>query len=573
MKPETERKPEVPLWIALIVLAAALRLSDLGTAPLSSSEAIQALAAYRAAHSGVLLPETASISPALFHLNVVLFALSHGGDGLARLVPALCGVGLAATPLLLRRYLGRWGALGAGLMFALSPTLLAFSRTLDSAVPAALGVMLLVGAFAQYLDSWRSLWLPVGGVGLALALTSGPVAWGLLVGLLLALATGLYFWREQVAWYWPMIRPALGRGLVACGLGLFAFGAGLGFHLPGLAAAGEQCLRWLRVNPSAISSAPRILASEPLVLLAGLVGAALALARRHGMGLLWVFWALVGAVQWLLGFGQGEGQGLALLVPLAGLGGIALEEMARLLRTRRSGTLGGVYLLLSLVLWAHFGLALTRYSRSGSWRDLVLTITSLALQVILALVLGLMLSVPAGNETPEEALRRALSTALHLMAAALGIMVILTTFAIGWRVTHFCPGNPACALTADPTAPDVRLLADQIRYVGIRQGMRWPPVAFLGEMDPALAWALRELDLSVVRAEEITEGNRPLILVAPPDVSPPSGYVGTAFTLRRTWVPPQMSHQWVRWWFYRESPTPAPAAAQVILWVQSENAQ
>jgi predicted membrane-bound mannosyltransferase len=171
------------LWLLLLLLAAVLRLAGLGTAPLSSAEAVQALAAYGAAHGGGIPPEARTLSPLLFHVNVLLFTLFHGGDGLARLFPALCGVGLTLTPLLLRRYLGRWGALGSGLLLTLSPTLLALSRTLDGSIPAALGVMLLVGAVARFLDSWRSAWVPLGGVGLALALTAGPAAWGLLLGL------------------------------------------------------------------------------------------------------------------------------------------------------------------------------------------------------------------------------------------------------------------------------------------------------------------------------------------------------------------------------------------------------
>ncbi len=566
------------LWTILVVLAAGLRLIGLGVSPLSAEEAAQALTALQAVRPGILSSGTVSVPPLLFHLNAFLFALLDGSDGLARLIPALCGIGLVLTPLFLRRYLGRWGALGSGLMLALSPTVLSYSRTLDGAVPAAFGVMLLVGAFARYLDSWRAVWLAVGGIGLALALTAGPTAWGLLVGLILALGAGFYAWRQQVAWYWPMIRPALGRGLVACGLGLIVFGAGLGFHPAGLADAGEQFLHWLRVNPSA-ASVPTVLASEPLILTAGLVGAGLALKRRHGMGLLWTFWALTGAVQWLLGFGQGgragtgldgQGQALSLLVPLAGLGGIAVEELARGLRTRSHGVGGAVYLILSLVLWTHTGLMLSRYSRYGQWADLILIGISLAMQVILALLLALTLSVPTEEETPEEATRRAAFTVLGLAGAALGVVLVAVTFATGWRVAHFCPADPACALSADPTTPDVRLLVEQIRWVGTRHGLLRPSVALLGEPDPALVWALREFDLRVVGADAVGGDDPPQIVVAPADVPVPSGYVASAFTLRRFWVRPQLLYQWVRWWLYREPPFPSLPAAQVALWVYRE---
>jgi hypothetical protein len=594
------------LWLLLLLLAAVLRLAGLGTAPLSSAEAVQALAAYQAAHGGGIPPEARTLSPLLFHVNVLLFTLFHGGDGLARLFPALCGVGLTLTPLLLRRYLGRWGALGSGLLLTLSPTLLALSRTLDGSIPAALGVMLLVGAVARFLDSWRSAWVPLGGVGLALALTAGPAAWGLLLGLVLALAAGLWVWREQVPWVWPMVRPALGRGLAAFALGLFVFGMGLGLHPAGLAATGEQFLRWL--SPETVSVGDGInpvLLSEPLLLLAGLAGAALAVARRHGMGLLWLFWAVVGVGAGLapallgqpLGQPQGQPQGLPLhapvlwLVPLAGLGGLAVEALARAARAGRAGVqpdpvgagpapapdrAGGAYNwaygALSLVLWAHSGLTLARYSRYGQPADLLLAGIGLALQVLLILLFGIFHSVPEGKETPEEAARRALVSALILAAQVLGGVLLAFTLAAGWRVAVVCPGEPSCApgVVSAPTAPDLRLLAKEVERVCNAVRSEAECRFWLVDPDPAVAWALRGLDFQTVPAENLQGEETPAFIVAPAGVSVPPGYYGTAFTLRRAWLPPQSPSQWVRWGLYRDPPSPPPPADQVVLWVRED---
>ena len=570
------------LWLLLVLLTAVLRLVGLGMAPLSSAEAVQALAAYQAAHGGGIPPEARTLSPLLFHVNVLLFALFHGGDGLARLFPALCGVGLTLTPLLLRRYLGRWGTLGSGLLLALSPTLLALSRTLDGSIPAALGVMLLVGAVARYLDSWRSAWIPLGGVGLALALTAGPAGWGLLLGLVLALAAGLWVWREQVPWVWPMVRPALGRGLAAFAVGLFVFGMGLGLHPAGLAATGEQFLRWL--SPEMVSVGDRInpvLLSEPLLLVAGLAGAALAIARRHGMGLLWLFWALVGAV-WAIG-ARFAPTPVLWLVPLAGLGGLAVEGLAR---TAHAGGAGArpaptgragdaydwVYGALSLVLWAHSGLTLARYSRYGQTADLLLAGIGLALQVLLILLFGIAHSVPEGEETPEEAARRALVSVLLLAARVLGVVLLALTFAAGWRVAQVCPGEPSCApgVVSAPTAPDLRLLAKEVERVCNAVQSEAECRFRLVDPDPAVAWTLRGLDFQTVPAEKLQGEETPALIVAPAGVSVPPGYYGTAFTLRRAWLPPQSPSQWVRWGLYREPPSPPPPADQVVLWVRED---
>jgi len=580
------------LWLLLLLLAAVLRLAGLETAPLSSAEAVQALAAYGAAHGGGIPPEARTLSPLLFHVNVLLFALFHGGDGLARLFPALCGVGLALTPLLLRRYLGRWGALGSGLLLALSPTMLALSRTLDGSIPAALGVMLLVGAVARFLDSWRSAWIPLGGVGLALALTAGPTGWGLLLGLALALAAGLWVWRREVEWVWPMVRPALGRGLVAFAVGLFVFGTGLGLHPAGLAATGEQFLRWL--SPEVrhkINLVLPVLASEPLILLVGIAGAALALSRRHGMGLLWVFWTVVGIVETVLA--PTPAAPILWLVPLAGLGGLAVEALARAARAggagippdpvgaglapaptdRAQGAYGWVYGVLSLTLWVHSGLTLARYSRYGQPADLFLTGVGLVLQVLLILLFAMALSVPEGEETPEEAARRALISVLLLAARVLGGVLLAFTFAAGWRVARVCPGEPFCApgVVSAPTAPDLRLLPKEVERVCNAVRSEAECRLWLVDPDPAVAWALRGLDFQTVPAEKLQgEETLTLIVVAPAEVSVPPGYYGTAFTLRRAWLPPRSPSQWVRWGLYRDPPSPPPPADQVVLGVRED---
>ncbi|MBC7226853.1 MAG: hypothetical protein H5T61_06420 [Thermoflexales bacterium] len=559
------------IWPLLLLLAAALRLVGLGAAPLSSAEAVQALAAYQTAHGGGIPPQAQTISPLLFHANVLLFALFRGGDGLARLVPALCGIGLTLTPLLLRRYLGPWGTLGSGLMLALSPTLLALSRTVDGAVPAALGVMLLVGAVARYLDSWRSAWIPLGGVGLALALTAGPAAWGLLLGLALAFVAGLWVWREQVPWVWPMVRPGLGRALVAFALGLFAFGAGLGLHPAGLAATGEQFLRWLSPGSGDKGNLVLQALSEPLILLTGVAGAALALSRRHGMGLLWLFWAGVGIAEAALA--PGAASPVLWLVPLAGLGGLAVEELARALKRSARGAYRWVYGALSLVLWTHSGLVLARYSRYAQPADLFLLGISLALQVLLILLFGIALSVPEGDETPEEATRRALLFVLYRAALVVGVVLLVVTFAAGWRVARVCPGEPTCApgVVPDPVASDLRLLVAETERLLTQTPARnaTGDRLWLVDPDPAVAWALREFS-PTSGPEAEASGLKPALIVAPAGASIPESYYGTTFTLRRAWTPPRSGYEWARWWLYRAPVSPLPPAETVVLWVRED---
>jgi len=564
---------EAALWTALVLIAAALRLTDLAAAPLGTAEAEQALAAYRVAHD---VGGASAGPPLLFHLNTLLFALFDGGDGLARSVPALAGVGLVLTPLLLRRYLGRWGALGTGLLLAISPTFLFASRTLEGTVPAALGVMLLVGCAARFLDTWRSSLITLGGLGLALALTAGAGAWGLLLGLLIALAGGLWVWRDQVEWIWPMVRPALGWGALVCGLGVLGLGTGLGLNPAGLAAVGDQFLAWLaRFGLSGGGSPPSpvllLLAYEPLTLLLGLVGLALALRRRHGMGLLWAFWTAVGGAQLALMPGRRPTDLLWVLLPLAGLGGLAVEELARSLETHGRWLNEGLYLPVSLVLWVHCGLSLSRYSHTGVEADRALAVLTVVLQVLLTGAFGFAVSVPEPDEEPGQALRRGVATALRAGGLSLGLILLAVTLSTGWGVAHLRPADPRELLVGEPIAPEVRTLTAVVERVSAlnTRAESGLPVTFLGEPDPSLAWALRRFDQRVVERLSAQEWQSPLV-IAPTQEALPAGFFGEAFPLRRAWTPQWGGRETVRWWLYRETSAPPATVEQVALWVRDD---
>ena len=99
-------------YIVVGLLAAALRLAELGLRPLNEAEAMQALAALRFTDCALQTAPPGTI-PGLFTGNVVAFTLMGGGDAIARWLPALAGVILVLLPYGLRHRLGRGGALAA----------------------------------------------------------------------------------------------------------------------------------------------------------------------------------------------------------------------------------------------------------------------------------------------------------------------------------------------------------------------------------------------------------------------------------------------------------------------------
>ena len=206
MKEELEGRPngktvlsvEMALWVLVAALALVLRLVRLDAAPLNAQEAREAMLSWRAA-TGQGMPE-GPYSPVLLALNALLFTLCGTSDSLARLWPALLGSALVLIPWLLRQRIGRVGALVAGLYLALSPTTLVASRQLDGATLVALGGMALLGGLVRFVETDPRatacrLWLGFSAGGLALAVTSSPSAYGMLLSMALS-------WL-LLAWVWP----------------------------------------------------------------------------------------------------------------------------------------------------------------------------------------------------------------------------------------------------------------------------------------------------------------------------------------------------------------------------------
>ncbi|MBN1179992.1 MAG: hypothetical protein JXD18_12330 [Anaerolineae bacterium] len=571
---------ETILWGALVLVAAAVRLFDLGGAALSNAEAAQALAAHLTATGwqGSTAFVAAQPLPLLYHANTLLFSLFEAGNGLARLVPAVTGVGLALAPLLLRRQLGRWGALGAGGLLALSPTATLFSRTVDGAVPAAFGVLLLVGCAARFLETRRPRAIVGAGLGLAVALTAGAEAWGLLLGLVLALTAALWMWRDETDAAWLALRPALPKGLLAAGLGVLALGSGLLLDLPGLAATVNLLLDWLARfgAPAGVSatSATLLLAYEPLIVAAGLAGAVLAVWKRHTLGILVTFWAVVGAAQVLLMRHPLPGSLLCLLPPLALLGGIAIESLVQALQTHGHWGNEGLYLPITLVIWLHSGLNLARYANTADDVHWLLAWVTLLLQVLLAAAFGFAVSAPeTEDEDVRQMVRRGAFATLRAGGVSLGIALLFVTFSTMWGASHFRANDPRELLLLEPPAAELDTLADVVYHVASHSVGAPPALAltFVGQPDPAVFWALRDFDPRVEPAQSAALAASPQVMVASSEAPLPPGYFGETFTVQRSWTP-----QWsdrldtLRWLLYRQSSNAAVPTVRVAVWVRND---
>ncbi len=157
-------------YIALILLALITRLYALGDRVVSHDETTHAKYSWNLYSGSGFRHDPLMHGPLLFEATAFLFALFGVSDFTARLYSALAGVALVAAPWLLRRWMGRLGALLASVMVLISPTITYYSRYTRHDVPMLLFITLLLWSVLQYLDrdSGGSRWLIWMGVFFAL---------------------------------------------------------------------------------------------------------------------------------------------------------------------------------------------------------------------------------------------------------------------------------------------------------------------------------------------------------------------------------------------------------------------
>ncbi|MEI7554425.1 flippase activity-associated protein Agl23 [Candidatus Chlorohelix sp.] len=162
------------LWIAIIVLAIASRLASLDLKAIHHDESIHAKWSYDMFKGTFIYRyDPTWHGPLLYYLVSASFML-FGGDNetTARLMPALFGVATVAICWFLRPLLGRFGALFAGTLVLISPTILYFNRSLRHDSFALFGELLFAIGVFRFLQSRKWLWMAWAGLGLAITYAS-----------------------------------------------------------------------------------------------------------------------------------------------------------------------------------------------------------------------------------------------------------------------------------------------------------------------------------------------------------------------------------------------------------------
>jgi uncharacterized protein (TIGR03663 family) len=595
---------EVVAWIAVALLAAALRLGGLGLRPLSDGEASQALAAVRftsGTHGWEGAP--AGTVPALFTGNVLSFTLFGAGDAVARLLPVWAGLLLVLLPYGLRHRLGRGGALAAALLLAISPTATYFSRTLDSPIVAALCGLTLAVGLIRYVDTRQpvDLYLAAAALGLGLAGSPGIYALVLILGLFVL---GLYLvdkllnresgWSSLLVAWWAAHREPglLARAGVTLAAVFLLVATAFTLHPPGLGHAADLIVAWAKGFLPGPDRQPPIypllllLRYELLILFLGLVGLVGAFRDGRGHGAngragssfpsvaFLGFWSGMALLLTLPAGSRSAGNILPIVVPLALLAGLGAQRGWQWLEDaiRQEGASWhqvAWVVAISSALLVFIYLQLAMYSRAPA--DSVASLAGMSLKtttsyLLLVGVAGLLLVGLGAAAWFSFGKQSVLGGAWLVTLLVLGMF----TFKGVWGVNIANASDPRELMVMETTALDVRAFVEELKALSLaKAGDAYTlPVTVDRGTGPVIAWYLRDFSgLAVVAELSSPPATMAAVTLAVED--PPWGqtFRGRGFPLRTRWLPwGQRGQGLVRWLFYTEGPLPT-VDQEVVLWV------
>ena len=219
---------EKALYGALIVVALATRLWGLGVRVQSHDESLHTKYSWNL-YVGQGFQHTPLMhGPFLFHATALSYFLFGDNDFTARLAVALIGVAVVAFPYLVRRWIGRGGALIASFLLLISPSIAYYSRYIRHDIPVILWALIVFFAIFSYLRDGRDRWLYVMAAGVSLMFATKEVAfiYNAIFGFFLV---GVFIW-QALRRDWgdrERLKQAVGAALIGIALGVLILSIGI----------------------------------------------------------------------------------------------------------------------------------------------------------------------------------------------------------------------------------------------------------------------------------------------------------------------------------------------------------
>ncbi|MFN8423262.1 MAG: TIGR03663 family protein, partial [Anaerolineae bacterium] len=209
-------------WVVVLAATVFTRLYLLGKRGMSHDESLHTFYSWQLAVGKGYRHDPMMHGPILYHWTALMYLLFGVSDFTARLFGAISGTLLVLSPLLVRKWLGRFGALVCGVMLLLSPSVMMYSRYIRHDIPVELATVLMLIGFVRYLDSRRGEWIVVAFIGGLIGITSAEMSY--ITGFMLVSFIAIALWVEWSGQRADDWRPWATRLGVAALIGAAAFG-------------------------------------------------------------------------------------------------------------------------------------------------------------------------------------------------------------------------------------------------------------------------------------------------------------------------------------------------------------
>lgn len=488
------------------------------------------------------------------------FYLLFASNFLARFWPAFFGAIIVFIPFLFSKYIGRWPAILAAFILAISPEMVGLSRIIGSPMMALVFSLLAAGFGLQR--------KPVlTGISLGLGLMSGSGFWVgvLILGLSLVISEGLFGVRgifvneptDEPQPFWVRFALSLVITLVVVGTGFFMAPAGLSGIFSGLftfirgfGKSGLTPLGWI-----------------PFVLLVygigavffGLWGGIRSILIKSKLDMFLLVWAGLGLLFLILYPGSGVAEVIWVTLPLWILSARVVIFAWR--KPESSQLVMGITTALVVVVAAFMALALrTLVSPTLPQAQQINYLIALGGGVVLVVAIILLVSYGWSEETARSGL-----------LLGVGLVFLAGMISVSVNSTGIGPKTPF-----ELWYPDEAVLVPEWTQVTIDRTLVWNArgaipveVAVAGLDTPGLRWALHTYD-RVDFVPFVPPQSQPGILITPVGTNPEisQAYQGQSLVWMRTVPWRDLSpNQYLTWLITRDVPT---FPQELVLWVRSD---
>lgn len=168
---------EMLAWIGLAIAGFVTRFYHLGARVMSHDESLHVFYSWQLSKGQGYAHNPMMHGPWLFETTAISQALLGASDFSSRVVPALLGVAiLVGAPLLLRHWLGRFGALAASVLLLVSPYVLYYSRYIRHDIQIIAFAILAFWAILSYIRDRQEKHLFYLAAALALMLSTMEIS-------------------------------------------------------------------------------------------------------------------------------------------------------------------------------------------------------------------------------------------------------------------------------------------------------------------------------------------------------------------------------------------------------------